>query len=305
MTARRLLLLALLWALGLGRAEAADEERKLPVGAVARSYYLHLPAARPAGPMALLLAFHGGGSTGLGMIRLTGFDALADRAGMVVAYPNGLGRHWNDGRRTNRDEADDLGFTAALIDALAKELPIEPRRIYAAGISNGGLFAERLACQMADRIAAVAAVAATLPADIAAGCRPSAPVSIIQIDGTRDPIMPYDGGTVATFLGMGEGGEVLSVDDTVERWKTLDHCRLQDGPEPLRPAATPDFTQVTLTRQLECAQGTEIALYSIEGGGHAWPGGPQYAPVRLIGRASRQLDASAAILRFFLAHPKG
>lgn len=300
----RLALAAVIIALIIGgdRACAADPRQRIVVGGVTRSYYLHLPAARPAGPLPLVLAFHGGGSTGLGMIRLTGLDALSDRDGFALAYPDGLGRRWNDGRRTNASQADDVGFTVALIDALSRQTPIDPRRVYGAGISDGGLFAERLACQLSDRIAATAA---TLPADLAAGCHPGAPVSVIQIDGTRDPIMPYDGGTVASFLGLGEGGEVLSVDDTVAQWTRIDRCRVQDGPEPLRPLALPDFTSVTLTWQTRCDRGAEVALYAVEGGGHAWPGGPQYAPARLIGRASRQLDASATIIRFFLAHPRG
>ncbi|HEV2440831.1 MAG TPA: PHB depolymerase family esterase [bacterium] len=291
-----------LW--GLPAAGAGDPTETLGAGGVARTYVLHVPpGGDPPAARALVLAFHGGGGRGRGMVALTGLDALADRDGFIAVYPDGINRQWNDGRRTVRWAVDDVGFVAALIAALSHRFHIDRGRVYATGISNGGLFAERLACDLAPDIAAIAPVAGNMPADIAPACAPARPVSLIQISGTQDPLVPYGGGQIARPFGLGEGGVVWSVADTVAFWARRDGC---DG-APVRttpaPIAPPDGTRVVRTAYERCARGTSVALYTIEGGGHTWPGGPQYLPVGLIGPASRQLNASEVIVEFFRLHP--
>ncbi len=158
-----------------------------------RSYTLHVPTGLDAGrPLAMVLAFHGGLGTAAYMPALTGFSRTADREGFLVAYPNGSGAledrlfTWNGGTccgYSSRENVDDVGFVRAVIDDIAAHFPLDPRRIYATGISNGGILSYRLACELSDRIAAIGPVAGTQNFP---GCAPSAPVAVVHFHGTAD-----------------------------------------------------------------------------------------------------------------------
>lgn len=302
---RRGLMGAMALALGAMSATAAsalDRSGSVQVAGTARTYLVHVPdRPPPAGGFALVLVFHGGGGRGARIRRQTGLDRLADARGFVTIYPDGVDGHWNDGRSTIRNPQDDVGFVAALLDQVAAGTPVDQRRIYATGVSNGALFAERLGCDLSDRIAAIAPVAGSLPADLA--CRPGRRVAVLQIDGTDDPIMPFAGGRVADFGGRGEGGDVLSVAATAGFWAHRNGCGEPGAGEPLPPLAPADPTRITRTRYPGCAAASPVTLLTVLGGGHAWPGGPQYAPAFLIGRVSGQIDASTAIAEFFLSLP--
>src|SRR3954453_21116917 len=181
-----------------------------------RAYTLHLPPAVATGTaLPLVLVFHGGGGEGKQMPALTGMNAIADREGFVTAYPDGIDRNWNDGRysqaiATQRFNLDDVGFVSMLIDELAATLPIGRSRVFATGISNGGMFSQRLGCELADKGAAIAPVAGSLPGVLAPGCAPSRPMPVLMIHGDTDPLVPWNGGPVA---GSGNRGRVLSVAD--------------------------------------------------------------------------------------------
>ncbi len=282
----------------------ADQARTLDLDGVRRSYVIHLPSASGNTPHPLLLLFHGGGGRGEGMARLTRIEPIADRTGFIVVYPEGIDRHWNDGRATIKNKADDIGFVAALIDSLEREYPIDRSRVAVAGISNGAIFAERVGCDLAGRVGTIAAVAGMLAADYVRDCHPARPVSVLQFDGTSDPIMPYAGGHVADFGGRGEGGDVLSVNATATFWSRIDSCGTSLHDRPLPATARFDPTRVTLESSQPCHDGSAVRVYSIEGGGHAWPGGEQYLPRFIVGRTTRQIDASAIIVRFVLDHPR-
>ena len=153
-----------------------------------------------------MLAFHGGGGTAAGMARISGLDAVADQHDFVVVYPQGVGNSWAGGKGdtpADRAGVDDVGFTAALIDHLADQDGIDTRRVFATGLSSGGFMTQRLGCQLADRIAGIAPVAATLIGTIAQTCTPSRPMPVLEIQGTADPLVPYAGGHVR---GRGPGG---------------------------------------------------------------------------------------------------
>ena len=302
----RVVLLGMLLLLGgFSRAHAgADSSHSLRFDGVERTYLVHLPPGAADAPRPLLLVFHGGGGTARGMPRFTHLDAVADRAGLIVAYPQGIDRHWNDGRDSIKNKVDDVGFVRALIDALEHDYSVDRQRIYAAGISNGGIFVERLGCDLSDRIAGIAAVAGSLAQDYSTACRPPQPVSVLQFDGTADPIVPYGGGRVADFGGHGEGGLVLSVADTTAFWARMDGCASASELQPQPVLAAFDPTRVYFRDWRGCHDGSAVALYQIQGGGHTWPGGPQYLPRFIVGRASRQIDASETMVRFFLDHPR-
>lgn len=303
-TITRLVLLLALGLAGIANAQAADDaSRSLRVDGLERSYLLHLPPGDTRAPHPLLLVFHGGGSHARSMPRFTHLDAIADRAGLIVVYPQGVDKHWNDGRASIKHKLDDVGFVRTLLDTLEREHAVDRARIYAAGISNGAIFAERLACDLSGRLAGIAAVAGTLAQDYQPSCHPQQPVSVLQFDGTADPIVPYAGGAVVDFGGRGEGGTVLSVDASTAFWARLDGCTKASADEALPSPARLDPTRVVRRQWQPCRGGSAVVRYKVVGGGHTWPGGPQYLPKFIVGRASRQLDASEVMVSFFLAHP--
>jgi len=300
---RSLRALALVAAAGMAacaQAARADTTEHLVVGGVSRTYVLHVPPS-PGRSMPLVLSFHGHGGTGDEQSHLTGFDALADRDGFIVAYPDGIDRGWNDGRPETAKNGDDLAFASALIDALQQRYNVDPKRIYATGFSNGAIFSNYLACNESERIAAIAPVSGTMPVADAPRCKPKRAIPVLEIDGTADPIVPYNGGEI-TLAGL-KRGQVLSAPATAAFWAKNAGCSPDPATSTLPPIATSDGTTVTSTTYSGCSSHASVVLYTIQGGGHAWPGGPQYLPALLIGPASRELDASDTIIQFFLAHP--
>ena len=276
----------------------------LEAGGRARYALLHVPANRPAGPCPLLLVLHGGGGKPEGMVSLTKgrFNERADGAGFYVAYPEGLRRSWNDFRNdeisyAHREKIDDAGFLSALIDRIAADYPIDRNRVFATGISNGGFMSYRLACQLSDRIRGIAAVAATHPADQEGKCAPSRPMDIMIINGTGDPIVPYNGGEVE-LLGS-RRGRVVSTDDTVRFWTAFNRCPGNPSVQDLPAGDADDSTRVRKISYGPCSGGTRVVLFRVEGGGHAWPGGYHYLPTGLIGHTSRGINACDEIWNFF------
>lgn len=268
-----------------------------------RSYRLYVPVGLPRdGTAALVFVFHGGEGNGASAERLTGFDDLADREKFVVAYPDGWGRHWNDGREvdsfdSHRDPVDDVAFVSALIDAISAAHHIDPLRVYATGISNGAIFSNDLGARLAGRIAAIAPVAGGLAEPTRSAFRPSHPVSALIVNGTEDPLVPYGGGAVSKTH-----GRVLGAEETARLWAQADGCRSAAAKE--APTAVVDGCSTVRTSWTGGRNGTEVILDTIEGGGHTWPGGPQYLPRLLIGRACPQPDATKEIWEFFRAHPR-
>ncbi len=288
---------------GRARTEASDASGTLRHGGLVRTYRVHLPPSYDAGKRwPVVLALHGGGATGRGTERLTHLGEIADRHGFIVVYPDGIRRGWADGRGgtgAERAGVDDVGFLAALIDKLAGEYSIDPARVYATGISNGGFMSQRLACELSARIAAIAVVAATIGESLAGRCKPLRPVPVLMIHGTEDPLVPWAGGKVK----VGAGGRILSVNASIRKWASLDGCAATPTVTPSRKPST-DGTRVRREVYGGCTDGAEVVLYAIEGGGHTWPGGLQYFPERFIGKTSRDIDAGEVIWEFFARHLK-
>jgi polyhydroxybutyrate depolymerase len=274
----------------------AGEPRTLQAGGVTRRYFLYLPSTwRRGSPAALVLVFHGGGGRASGIAPHTGFSALAEREGFLVAYPQGLNGRWNDGRGYAATH-DDVGFVRALLDTLGRELAIDPRRVYATGISNGAMFAYRLACDLPGAFAAVAPVAGAMPADLAPACAHTEPVSVLAFQGTADPLMPYAGGGVAR-----RRGRVLSAERSITFWATTSGCAAAPVTAD-EPDRVTDGTRVRRTAYGACREGRAVELYTIEGGGHTWPGGPPVGGA--VGRVTREIDATPLIWAFFAEHPR-
>jgi polyhydroxybutyrate depolymerase len=277
---------------------------RLEHGGRTRECLVHVPAGSPPGLRPLLIVLHGYGGTARGMIKLTGnrFNELADAEGFYAVYPSGLGKSWHDLRDDTsmyaaRMGIDDTGFIAALIDSLAADYPIDRGRVFATGMSNGGCMCYRLACELSGKIRAIAAVAATNPTSLKGRCRPVRNVSVMIINGTDDPIVPYNGGAVV-LLGRSRG-VVLSTDDTVSEWAGINACAAKRAERDLPDRDPGDRTRVKAFSCNSCAGGTRVVLYRVEGGGHAWPGGLHYLPAAFIGRTSRDINACDEIWNFF------
>jgi polyhydroxybutyrate depolymerase len=215
---------------------------------------------------------------------VTGMDALADQQGFIVAYAQGLDQSWNAGKCCGTSSGvarPDVQFVRDLIDTIAQKVCVDPKRVYAAGFSNGGMFSSRLGCELTDRIAAIAPVAGPIAVD---GCAPARPMPVIEFHGTGDFVVPYNGG--------GLGG-ALSVADAIKIWTTNAQCT------DATPATVYQQGDATCTEYSQCAAGTHVRLCTIDGGGHQWPGGKDAG----IGKISTDINASAEMITFFLAHP--
>ncbi|MBI3215998.1 MAG: polyhydroxybutyrate depolymerase [Mycobacterium sp.] len=238
-------------------------------GGVERNYIVYKPAGLPAAAP-LVVVMHGLSGTPEYSQRTFGWDPLADTAKFVVAYPAGVGRSWNTGAgccgQAERRNIDDIGFITQLVGDISAQVPIAQNQIYAAGMSNGGMMALALACTTGT-FAAVAAVSAT---QVGGPCSPPRPPSVLQIHGTSDPIIKYDG---APGIGYGGGQSIPAVD---EFWRGVDGC------EP--PTVTDDGSATTSTAT--CAAGRSVELITTTAG-HVWP------PF-----------ATQRIWDFFAAHPQ-
>jgi polyhydroxybutyrate depolymerase len=239
--------------------------------------------------------------------RLSGLSAEADRSGFLVAYPDGIDGHWNDGRhveryRAQREGVDDVGFLVALIDHLAGRYAVDRTRVYVTGASNGALMANRLACEHAERFAAIAPVIGSMARGVAEHCEPARTVPVLLINGTDDRLVPWNGEAVR-FAGR-DLGRILPLPELVRFWVRHNGCASDPEVTPLPDLNPDDGTRVVVHRYNACRDGASVLLYEVQGGGHTWPRGRPYMPQWIIGRTSQDLDANAAIWAFFAAHPR-
>ena len=290
-------LLALL-ALGCGRG-AALQTHSFEHGGLTRTY--HLLPVEVVGPQPLVVALHGGGGRGDRFDRNTGaqIEREARARGWRVVFPEGVAKGWNDGRplKSARDReragVDDVAFLGALIDHLVARGGVDRTRIYMMGIS----MTQRFALDGGGRIAAGGVVTAQV-AEVWREKRPPAGISMLWMNGTADPLVPYAGGAVKV-LGKTRG-TILSTDASVDWWGQPLGCRAPEV-KTLPDADPHDETRVHRAVR-RCRDGVELARYRIEGGGHTWPGGKQYLPLSMIGKVSRDIDGTRVIFDFFARH---
>ena len=274
-----------------------------------RRYLLHVP---PAPDGALVLAFHGGSESPQNLEEISGLSALADRERFIVAYPEGIGKSWADGRGTtvaDRQGVDDVGFARSVVADIARSHTVDRTRVYATGASNGGIFANRLGCDAADTFAAIAPVIGTMPSAVAPGCHPSAAVAVIGVQGVADPVVPFDGGDVGgTLAGEAAGGRVESSRATQELWRSLEGCP-GNLTTVLEPPRVQDGTSVTRRSYDGCRAGAGVVWYEVAGAGHRWyphesRGLEERMARRALGVSSQNIDASYVIWQFFAGHPR-
>jgi polyhydroxybutyrate depolymerase len=278
-----------------------DPREKIVVGGQERTYELHVPESYDGSkPAPLLLALHGRLGTGSGQEKLTHLDKASEEHGFLVVYPDGLDRSWADGREgtpSDKNHVDDVKFLSALIDKMETEYKIDASRIYAAGMSNGGFMAGRLACELSERVAAVAIVGASLSKNVAEDCHLAKPVSVMIIQGTDDPLVPLAGGKM-------RNGAVLCHDAAVKTFVDVDRCTGEPKKDHISDHAG-DGTTLDVTTYSSCAGGSEVIGYVVNGGGHTWPGGMQYLPAMFIGKTTHNMDASEVIWEFLSRNGRG
>lgn len=282
------LLLALAWAL------INQSDGGIVSGGQRRSYLLHVPASYdPATPAPLVISIHGFAEWPAHQMQISRWNDLADRHGFIVVYPAGTGfpRRWRAGGGTAVDDLADVTFIADLIDDLAARYTIDRTRIYANGLSNGGGMSYRLACQLADRIAAVGSVSGAylFPAS---DCLPSRPVPFIAFHGTKDPIVPYEGGPSASF-----DIPFPVVPEWIAGYAERSRCDAT-------PAPLPERGEVSGVEYIGCRDDADVIFYTIAGGGHAWPGSAPL-PRFIVGQTSQDIDATAVMWAFFSQHRLG
>jgi polyhydroxybutyrate depolymerase len=215
--------------------------------------------------------------------------------------PNAIGGIWNDGRIASAWAVppDDVAYIAALLDDVADRLPIDPRRIFVVGMSNGAAMAGRLACELADRIAAAAQMAGTAGVDVLAGCRPARPVAMLDIHGSADRVAPYEGGSrrgLAGRLMLRRGvAASVSVDAWAEFWVAANGASTAAAVSELPP-------DTTIRTWRGRTPASDVVFYRVEGAGHAWPGSRFTVPAFLFGRTSRTFDATRVCWEFFATH---
>jgi polyhydroxybutyrate depolymerase len=265
---------------------------ELTVGGRARTFTVRPPAApRDGEPVPLVVVLHGNfqGGGGALMREWTSFDAQAERWGWAVAYPDGVGGCWADGRGvTTADEAgvDDVAFLRAVVDWSAERYGTAADRTVVAGISNGAFMAHRMGVQAGERVAVLAAVAGGMPAALLE-CRPAYAVSALLVHGVQDRLSPIEGGYSRHRGPNGEiRGRTLSLRETAERWRAIDRC----PPARVRTDETELSSRETADGG---AGGSRVAAWTLREHGHSWPGGATWGEP-----TSQEFDAAEEICRF-------
>ena len=279
---------------------------------LSRSYYYYIPkslSSRGAHP--LVLALHGGGTKpknskenkkaklpGLGMhLLLKGtLTKLAEKEKFIVIYPEGINSRWNDGRDENRkitNNADDLGFISKLIDHFVRKNNVSRSRVYATGFSNGAIMNFTLACKLPNKIAAIAPVDGTVTSELINSCKNSRPTPLMLTHGTEYP-------RAMRSLNKLMGHKPLeALKNTEDLWSQVNHCSSTSITSKI-PDRKKDGTTIEKITYKNCAAPLEI--YKIQGGGHTWPNGAQYRPKFLIGKTTKNMEATKEIWNFLKKH---
>lgn len=296
-------LMALTTAAGGPELKPGDHTRSLEAGDRTRSYLVHVPPSYDGKkPVPVVLVFHGGASNAQRMVRFCGLNETADRHGFLAVYPSGTGRleralTWNGGNCCGyamQNNVDDVGFVRALLDDVGRAANVDPKRVYATGMSNGAIMAYRLASELSDRIAAVAPVSGPMGTET---CRPQRPVSVLHFHGTGDEFAPFAGGRGSKSL---SGTNFYSVEHSIRAWVKADDCPAVPKTDRL-PDTAKDGTRLTRTSYGPGREGAEVVLVTIEGGGHTWPG--RQPPLKFLGKATKSVSANELMWEFFEKHP--
>jgi polyhydroxybutyrate depolymerase len=278
------------------RPHASGSSREtIASGGTTREYLLEVPPGYTGSDaLPLVLNFHGYGSNANQQAAYSGLPAKGDAGGFIVVTPQGSGGDkpfWNS--FGVRALPDDVGFAIEMLNALEAQLCIDTARVFATGISNGASMSVRLACELSDRIAAVAGVAGVyFPRD----CSPTRPVPVLSFHGTADPVVPYNGGPITAGISQMLNLSAPPEEDAIREWAQHNGCNLT-------PAIEQTSASVRHIMYSGCQEGANVELYSIDGGGHTWPGAAVDAAPDVLGPTTHEISATDLIWDFFVAHP--
>jgi polyhydroxybutyrate depolymerase len=281
----------------------------ITISGVTRTFTAVLPATRPA---PLVIVLHGNTQSGEDIVTRTSWPGVAKREKFGVVFPDGLNRAWADSRsaemranRTPPEGTDDVAFIAKLIEKYVGDGSADPKRIYVTGVSNGGAMTMTMVCARADLFAAGASVIMNLADESAGACHPSRPVPMLMMNGTADPLIPYEGGRGSSrFAADG----YWSTEKTVAFWRKIDGC--EEGDAASTDLDDRDATdESTVTRvESRCPEGRDVVLYRINDGGHRMPGSfndtrfPRMVNY-MLGPQNHDIDGAEAIWAFFKRFP--
>lgn len=291
----------------LDKLTPGEHTRRVAVGVVERRYRVHVPAGYDAANATpVVIAFHGGGGNPESMVRLSGLNSKSDEAGFIVVYPYGSGVDPERALSFNGGECcgyamfqkvDDVGFTRAMLDDLASVANVDADRVFATGLSNGGIMSHHVASELSDRIAAIAPIGGPLMMPAPQAKRP---MPVMHFHGTADEFAPFQGGYGKGHTGGKGVTDFRSVEHSIRAWVTLNGCDAEPEVEPL-PDTADDGMRVTRKTWGGGREGSEVVLIEIEGGGHTWPGmEPIVAP---LGKSTKDISANDLMWEFFLKHP--
>lgn len=261
-----------------------------------RTYQIFVPARN--GRLPLVIALHGGGGNGAQLAKSAGLIDEAAKEGFVLALPEGSSRFgkletWNAGgccAYAMREKIDDIGFIRALIDELERTQPVDPKRIYVVGMSNGGMMAERVAIELGDRIAGAAVFVGALFGNEP---RPVAAVPMLIVNAEKDEQVPIAGGTSTTgIVRRSQGMPYRPSRYAATFWATANRCTTNPT-----KAETADYVR---ERWTGCASGADVDFYIVKGAEHGWPGRGLGRPG--VTRNTGKIDGTALMWEFFAAH---
>lgn len=254
---------------------------------ITRDCNLHLPTGyNPANKYPLVLNLHGYTSNALQQQFYTKMDSMADAAGFIVAYPNGVSNAWNSGFVGSYGTGiDDVEFISFLIDTIKTRYSVNDRRVYSCGMSNGGFQSYRMACELNNKIAAIASVTGTFTDSTKRYCNPGKTVPVMEVHGTADGVVPYAGSV-----------NMVPIEQTIAFWNANNGCSGASDTVLLPNTSTTDNSTVQYIRFTSCSSGSENWFYRVIGGGHTWPGSIFDIPADIT---NRDFSASQAIWTFF------
>jgi polyhydroxybutyrate depolymerase len=292
-------------ALLLGPTTASAETIK--VGQTTRHYTAQLAELKLA---PLVIVLHGNTQTGADMVTRTAWPTVARRENIAVVFPDGLNHSWADLRPNNMRAGrvpphgtDDVAFITRLVEKFVADGSADPKRIYVTGISNGGAMTMTLVCKRADLFAAAASVIMNLTEQSASACHPARPVPILMMNGTADPLIPYNGGRGTSRFAV-DG--FWSADKTLAFWRKNNGCDAKATTTDLADTDTADRSTVTRIDS-NCPVGRDVVLYRVNDGGHRMPGSADARFPRLantfLGPQNQDIDGAETIWAFFKKFP--
>ena len=255
---------------------------------ITRSYIVYLPTTyTPSSSLPLVFVLHGFTQSANTIMNVSDFNDVAEANNFIVAYPQGVGNAWNtNSGMVGGSTADDIGFIEALRDEFQTLYNIDSSRVYSCGFSAGGYMSHRLACESNRCFGAIASVSGTMSDNAYNDCNPTTTTPVMQIHGTSDNIVSYNGGF---------GGK--SVDDVISKWVALDGCPTAPAVTLLPDINTNDGSTVEKSTYSPCNNNSAVILMKVIGGGHQWPG--TTALLGGIGNINRDINASEEIWNFF------